>query len=175
MINNLTHKAINLKTELTSILADIETSSYRLASIESTLKKLNTLSIKQQDLLMQSLECIRYGLRRAAIVLAWAAFIDFIHDIVASDNFKTVIIYHAAWNIKIKEDLREVSDYHLIEFLKKCGFIKRTFYKALHGLLNTRNEAAHPEDIEPDHNKALSFISDCIARINLLRNKNYPT
>jgi hypothetical protein len=41
--------------------------------------------------------------------------------------------------------------------------------KALHGLLNKRNECAHPSDFYPDMNGSLGYISELLSRVATLQ------
>jgi hypothetical protein len=43
--------------------------------------------------------------------------------------------------------------------------------KALHGLLNKRNECAHPSDFYPDMNGSLGYISELLSRVATLQTK----
>lgn len=59
-------------------------------------------------------------------------------------------------------------DFQLIEAARKLGLCTKTFMKALHGLLNKRNECAHPSDFFPDLNEALGYLSEIFKRIETL-------
>jgi hypothetical protein len=41
--------------------------------------------------------------------------------------------------------------------------------KALHGLLNRRNECAHPSEYFPDLNQTLGYVSELFSRIEWLQ------
>jgi len=43
--------------------------------------------------------------------------------------------------------------------------------EALHGLLNTRNECAHPSDFFPDLNDAVGYVSSLVKRVDHLQKK----
>ena len=43
--------------------------------------------------------------------------------------------------------------------------------KALHGLLNRRNECAHPSDYFPDLNETLGYLSELFQRIEYLERR----
>ena len=44
--------------------------------------------------------------------------------------------------------------------------------KALHGLLNKRNECVHPSDYYPDVNETLGFISELFTRAETLQKRS---
>ncbi len=43
--------------------------------------------------------------------------------------------------------------------------------KALHGLLNKRNECAHPEDYYPSLNDTLGYLDEIFKRIGMLQSR----
>lgn len=153
------------KKQSTSILQKVETSSSRIITIEESYKQLSNLSLKQDDLFRQAIRCVENGLYRAAHVMAWAAFIDFFHEKMAEDGFAKLKIERPNWNLNCTEDLREQSDYQLIDAAKVMKFITKTEQKALQGLLNRRNECAHPEDFFPGLNESLGYLSELIKRV----------
>ena len=97
--------------------------------------------------------------------MAWAAFIDFLHNKLAEDNFQKLAFAMTSWRLNVVEDLREQSDFQVIEAAKKINFLRRSEQKALHGLLNKRNECAHPEDYYPKLNDTLGFVTEILTRI----------
>jgi len=60
---------------------------------------------------------------------------------------------------------------------QKFNFINLTKseMKALHGLLNKRNECAHPSEYFPDLNETLGYISELLNRIRKIRERNIKT
>lgn len=153
---------------VSSILAKVETSPTRIITVENSYVQLEQLSLKQDDLFRQALRCAENGLYRAAHVMAWAAFVDFIHFKLAEDGFVKLRKARPKWTIKAVEDLREISDYQIIEACANINLIRRTEKRALHGLLNKRNECAHPEDFYPGINESLGYLSELIQRIGAL-------
>jgi len=121
--------------------------------------------VKQDDLLKQSLRCIENELYRAAHVMAWASLMDFLEEKSVSDlNLLNSI--RSNWKIKSVEDLRDIgSDFQIIEAVKELQICTRTEEKALQGLLNRRNECAHPTDYYPKLNESLGYVSEIIQRI----------
>lgn len=146
-------------------LGQLEQSGTRVITLEESYKKLRALSVKQDDLLRQAFRCTENELYRAAHVMAWAAFIDFLHNKLAEDHFKKLAAAMTNWRLDAIEDLREQSDFQVIEAAKKINFLRRSEQKALHGLLNKRNECAHPEDYYPKLNDTLGFVTEILTRI----------
>jgi hypothetical protein len=56
----------------------------------------------------------------------------------------------------------------VIEAGKEAGAYNRTTMKALHGLLNRRNECAHPSEYFPDLNETLGYVGELFKRIKQL-------
>jgi len=154
------------------ILARAEDSSARVITIDSTYRRLGQLSLKQDELLRQSLRCVEHELYRAAHVMAWAAFVDFVHEKLGEDSFTKLRNARPNWHISCAEDLREHSDHQVIDSLREVGLCRKTEVKALQGLLNTRNECAHPEDYHPGLNEALGYVSQLLRRIASLQRRS---
>lgn len=168
-INEILERIAIFQRVSKATLARVETSPARLITVEQSYSRIAGLSIKQDDLFRQALRCIENGLFRAAHVMAWAAFIDFFHNKLAEDGFRKLKAARPNWKITIPEDLREQSDFHLIEGAKDIGFLTKTEQKALQGLLNRRNECAHPEDFYPGLNESLGYLSEVIKRIDTFK------
>lgn len=154
------------------IFSSLETSKSRIVNLEYTYKKLGGLSIHQDELFRQSLRCVENELYRAAHVMAWAGFIDFMDEKLASDGFVKLKTERSKWNFLSLEDLREIStEYARIEAAKAVGLCSKTEMKAFHGLLNKRNESAHPSAYYPDLNETLGYISELLKRIEDLQTR----
>jgi hypothetical protein len=169
LLKIFSEKITKFKRESKKILSTHETSNSRIITIEDSYKKLSQLSLKQDELIRQSLRCIEQELYRAAHVMAWASFMDFIEEkiIIKISNLQKI---RPKWNIKDLESLREnVPEYQIIEVLQVMGICSKTDTKAFHGLLNKRNECAHPSDYFPGLNQSLGYISEIIDRIKKLQ------
>lgn len=160
--------------EAHEILSRVESSVSRIISLEESYKKLSGLSIKQDELFRQSLRCTEHGLFRAAHVMAWAGFMDFIEDKLSVRKMKKLRSVRSNWNYTTMEELREyVSEYQLIEALKDVGLCRKNEVKALLGLLNKRNESAHPSEFYPLLNETLGFISELTQRIENIKSRKF--
>ena len=120
----------------------------------------------------QALRCVEHTLYRAAHVLAWAGFIDFLEEKLGLDGLVKLRAARTAWKAGTLEELREsVVEYQLIEVAKELGLCTKTQMKALHGMLNKRNECAHPSDFYPDMNDTLGYISELLSRVTIMQPK----
>lgn len=153
------------------ILATHEASKSRIVVLENTYRQLGGISLLQDDLFRQALRCAENDLFRAAHVMAWAGTMDFIQEKLASDGFVKLKASRPNWVVSSVDDLREYSDFSIIEALKAMGVCTKTEMKALHGLLNKRNECAHPSNYYPNLNETLGYISEILQRIKTLQTK----
>ena len=163
----LFNSVYNINLEVNNILSKVEDSKSRIITVETSLQKLQKLSIKQENLFREALKCIEYKLFKAAYVLSWSAFIDFLTD-------------SYIYNIDSKEthpDIRiKFSDYELIEELRAKKIIDKNCENKLKDLRRSRNEYAHPSDFEPDLNETLGYVSTIFSRIKYMQTKiNQPT
>src|SRR5260370_29613078 len=89
------------------ILSRHEAARSSVIRLEETYKRLGALSLRQDDLFRQALRCIEQDLYRAAHVMAWAAFMDFLEEKLASDGLATVRAVRPNWPAGTVEELRE--------------------------------------------------------------------
>ena len=173
MLREILVRIDNFQKEAHTLFQRYETSKSRIIDVSKSYKQLDTLSIRQDDLFRQALRCVEQGLYRAAHVMAWAAFMDFLEDRIANKGFRKLHNVYPNWaKYKTIEELREyVSEYQLIECTKKLSLCSKTQAKALLGLLNKRNECAHPSDFYPELNESLGYISELFKRISQLQSR----
>jgi hypothetical protein len=154
-----------MELEAGRILASHEGAAARTITLEDSYKRLDELSLTQDELFRESLRAIEVGLFRAAHVLAWAGFIDFLHHSLADGGMTQLKGLRPKWGLGNSDDLREHADYQVIELGRAANSFTKTVMKALHGLLNKRNECAHPSDYYPDLNETLGYVSELFSRI----------
>ena len=160
--------------ELKVLLARHEASPSRIITLEQSRDRLGSLSLAQDELFREALRATELGLFRAAHVLVWAGFVDFLHEHLWEAHRVVIATERPTWNLSSAQDLRDQTDYAVVEVGKVVGAYSKTVMKALHGLLNKRNECAHPSDYFPDLNGTLGYVSDVFARIEFLLGKEGP-
>lgn len=168
-IEEIVRWAVVLKAETAQILGAVETSKTRRLTLNSSYEKLGALTLKQDDLFRQALRCVEHELYRAAHVMAWAAFVDLLHELIVASRLKELQNARHKWVVKRPEDLRNYSDFQVIEVAVDIRIISKTVMKGLHGLLNKRNECAHPEDYFPTLNDTLGYIDEIFKRAEYIR------
>lgn len=163
-------RARAFEREAHAILGVHEAAPSRLILLEDTYRKLSALSVSQDDLLRQALRCIENELYRAAHVMAWAAFMDFLEAKLASDGLIKLRALRPQWKAAAVEELREnVPEHQLLEAARDLGLCGKTETKALQGLLSKRNECAHPSGYFPSMNETLGYVAELINRIGTLQ------
>lgn len=159
--------------EAHGILAVHEAAPSRLVLLEGTYKKLAILTLRQDDLLRQALRCIENELYRAAHVMAWAAFMDFLEEKIASDGLLKLRALRPNWKASSVEELRDnIVEYQLLEAARDLSLCGKTETKALQGLLSKRNECAHPSNYFPSMNETLGYVTEVLNRIGTLHPKS---
>jgi hypothetical protein len=175
LLNNLLSKLQTFEHEAHQILARHEAAASRVITIEDTYRALTGLSLHQDNLFREALRCIENQLFKAAHVMAWAAFMDYLEDKMIFDYLSDIKTVRPKWPISGKEDLREQgTEYQLIAVCRQVKLFTRNEERAFHGLLNTRNECAHPSSYSPTLNETLGFVSQLLNRINTLQQKSHP-
>jgi hypothetical protein len=173
LISKLLDRVRAFECEAHQVLSVHESTPSRIVLLEDTYKRISTLSIRQDELLRQALRCIENELFRSAYVMAWAGFMDFLEEKLVSGGFKKLLAIRPGWRATTVEELREtVVEFQLIEVARELGLCTRTEMKALHGLLNKRNECAHPSDYFPSLNESLGYVSEILQRIGQLQRKS---
>lgn len=154
------------------ILARHEAAVSRVITVEDTYRTLSGLSLHQDQLFREALKCVENRLFRAAHVIAWAGFMDYLEEKMMSKFLTDIKAVKPNWSITSIDDLREqATEYQLIQVCRKIKFFSKNEEKAFLGLLNKRNECAHPSNYDPSLNETLGFISELVSRINTLQLK----
>jgi hypothetical protein len=164
----LLDRIARLGREANAVLATHEAANARLLTLEDSYATLTGLTLDQDELFREALRATEVGLFRAAHVLAWAGFNDFLHEHLFTHHLASLKVARPKWTLNNPEDLRDWSEFAVIEAGKASGAFNNTMMKALHGLLNRRNECAHPSDYFPDLNEALGYIGELFKRITQL-------
>lgn len=172
MIEDLISAAESFKAAAEEIFGFHEASPHRVAQLNESYARLDDINALQDDMLRQALRCIELQVFRGAHVLAWAAVVDFLQRHAGRDDFAALNKAREKWGIKDLDHLRDtVGEHNLIEGMKAAALLSKSEMKSLLGLLNKRNECAHPTDYFPDLNESLGYVSECIGRLSGLMRK----
>ena len=174
MLDVLKSRVLNFEAAAHKLLQTHEGATSRIIDARKSLARVSALSVKQEDMLKQSVRCIEVEVFRAAHILAFAAFADYLQEVASRDKFVALNAARPNWKVTSIDDLRErFTDHAFIEALEVAKLISKSERKAFHGLLNRRNECAHPTDFYPDMNQSLGYISEVVSRLEALK-KIYP-
>ena len=175
ILQDLLSRVHAFENEAHLILARHEAAVSRVITLEDTYRTLTGLSLRQDELLREALKCVENRLFKAAHVMAWAGFMDYWEEKMMSEYLAKIKAARPKWSISSIEDLREqATEYQLIEVCREVKLLSKNEGKALLGLLNKRNECAHPSNYDPGLNETLGFISELLSRINTLQLKSRP-
>ena len=175
MLQDVLSRVSTFENEARRILARHEATVSRVITIEDTYRTLTGLSLHQDNLFGEALRCVEEQLFRAAHVMAWAGFMDYVEEKMMSKYLAKIKASRPKWPINSIDDLREQApEYQLIQVCRQVGFFNKSEEKAFLGLLNRRNECAHPSNYHPNLNETLGFISELLSRIKTLQLKSHP-
>lgn len=174
MLESVLRRVNSFREEAHRILSVHEAAPSRVVILDETYKKLQGLSLQQDELLRQALRCVENELYRASHILAWTALMDLVENILASDGFKKLNSVRAKWNTSSLDQLGEsVTEFQIIEACKDLRLATKGEMRILHGFLSKRNLCAHPSDFFPDYNQTLGYMADILNMIKNLQNKPY--
>lgn len=162
-------RVVAMEVDAQRLLAVHESAPARKITLEESYQRLGQLSVQQDELFREALRAIEVGLYRASHVLAWAGFIDFLHVRVFASGTAALLTIRPKWSISSAEDFREYADYQVVEAGRDLRIYNKTTMKAIHGLLNKRNEAAHPSGYFPTMNETLGYVSEVFNRVDQLK------
>jgi hypothetical protein len=170
------HRVDAFVSEAHSILSTCEDSISRVVTVDQTRKRIASLSILQASLLDEALECVRGGMFRAAHVLAWSAFIDYLEMKLASDELATIKELRPGWaKFKTMEELRDdIPESQIVDVARDAGLLTKGDKRIIDGLLAKRNKCAHPSTYSATLNESLGYVSELISWIRKLDNRQYP-
>jgi hypothetical protein len=161
------------EAEAHELLRKHELAKSRVISLSETRKRLSALSLEQDELFMQAVLCIECGAYRAAHVMSWASFMDYLQQKMASDGLVKVKAKRSAWAkyATIEELREEIPEHQQVEAARDVGLLSKSEMKTIHGLLSKRNECAHPTHYRPGLNESLGYVAELLNRIDRLHGK----
>ncbi|KUI04452.1 hypothetical protein [Mycobacterium sp. IS-3022] len=173
-VEEFRRRASNFERAAHVLLSTQEAAPSRVVTLNETRKQITILNLKQTELLNEAMRAMEAKLYRAAIVMAWAAFVDFLQEKLASDNLVAVHTARPKWsNWTTLDDLREnVPEAQMLDVARDVKLLTKPETKGLHGLLSKRNECAHPSGYAPGLNEALGYVSELLNRIPNINKKS---
>jgi len=159
--------------EAQSMLVKHETSQRsRVITLTTSYDDVTTLNVQQEELLKQALRCAEHGLYRAAHVMAWAAYADFLKEKLASDGLVALRALRTKWvGTDISDLAEQYTEFAFLEAARDLKLLSKADFKALAGDLSRRNECAHPSGYLPGLNETLGYVAGLVQRIRSLSGK----
>ena len=166
-LEDILRRVSNFENAAHSMLSSFETAPSRVVSLAETRKQVTILNLKQSELLEEAFRAMEVSLFRPAIIMAWAAFMDFVQEKLSADGLAKIHEKRPLWSKWTSlEDLREnVTEFQMLDAARDVKLLTKTETKALKGLLSKRNECAHPSGYKPGLNEALGYVSELLNRI----------
>ncbi len=173
-LQEILDKTNKFEEEAHRIFSKHEGTKSGTVTLTQTQKRLTCLSLKQNELLQEAIKSIKNELYRGAYVLAWAAFIDFLEEKLASDGLVKVKQHRPNWSkFKTIEELREnVPEFQLIDVAHDVNLLTKAETKTIQGLLSKRNECAHPSSYTPRFAESLGYLDEIFNRIEQIQKRN---
>lgn len=156
----------DLEADHRRIASTVQASKSRAASVEVTLKRVQSLSSKQSALMDESAKAAAYALYRSAHVAAFAALADALHVRIDRLGKLAALTANRKWKLAQIEDLQDYSDYQVAEAAKEVGALTKTQMRTFHGLLHLRNQCAHPTGYDPDLDQTLGYLSSTLKELD---------
>lgn len=172
-ISNILKKSRDFEFDAHRILAIQENSISRIIIADNSRRRLKVLSLPQEEMFTQAITCTEHSLFKAAHVMAWAGFMDYVEQIIVNEYFSTLTIKRPTWvKYNTVEEIREnIPEFQIIDAARDVGMVTKSETKTIHGLLSKRNECAHPSGYSPDLNECLGYLAEILNRIENINNK----
>lgn len=166
-LTDLLRRVADFERAAHKLLSAHEGAPSRVVSLSDTRKQVTILNLKQSELLEEGLRAMEASLYRPAIVMAWAAFMDFLQEKLAADGLVKVHQKRPNWSKwTTLDDMKEnVTEFQMLEAARDVKLLLKAETKALQGLLSKRNECAHPSGYTPGLNEALGYVSELLNRM----------
>ena len=175
IVKDVTVRVAVFAAEAHAVLSRFESArASRVMAVEDSRQQLKGLSLQQEQLFDEALNCVSHGLYRAAIVAAWQGYMDLLDAKLGSDGFVKLRAARPRWpQSGTIEDIRdETPEHQRIELARQLGLIDKASMKSLQGMLSTRNTCAHTSAYTPSLNASLGYVTDLIDRAATLLTKS---
>jgi hypothetical protein len=138
--------------------------------VEHDVSELNKVLANIKDpivkaFVQESVDCLRIGALKAAIVLLWAGAVRTIQEKTLAKGITQVNTELQKYDSKARpvkkiEDFQYIREETLLLVAEGVGVLDKTTRGILHTNLQTRNGCGHPNKYNPGIAKAKSFIED---------------
>lgn len=129
-------------------------------------------SKEQKSFLDEAIKCFEVKAYRASIIMSWLITMDVLYEFILIPSnlaiFNSSIQTHGKYKkitIVKKDDFADIKESDFIELLRVSKFISNDIRKILDEKLGLRNSSAHPNTINFEELKTMSFIKDLVTNV----------
>jgi len=159
-----TRKAVNAQSAANKILADEGNSRARVAFLEDVGGKLSGSPIDVQEYFEEAILCLKNGLVRSSIVVAWSGFFSIFCEKLLSGNEMEIRKCREKWKFSDINTFKEgYPEAQIIEVAKEVSFISNPRRRMLDGWLSQRNQCAHPTIYRPSLNVGIGYLDTMVS------------
>jgi hypothetical protein len=162
LLDFLVQRTAKAKPEAHRILSQHERSASRVVIREGLLRRLSGLPIDVQDRYSEAVSCLERGLRRGAIVMAWAGHFHVYGGAASKPMRNGVRVARPKWFFRDATDKENVVEAQILDVGKDVGFIGKPRLKVLQGRLATRNQRTRSISQCQSMNTAIGHIYDML-------------
>ena len=158
-----------LRDNHNSIISSVESARARVVSVEGLYEQLSDFSTERREFMRMAIGCVEHDYYRPAIVMAWAAVLDRIVEILGVDEYKRLRSARPKWEIGSRDELVErYPESQIVDALLAARFVRKRIHRTLQGQLHERNQAAHAGPYRPTFNITLGYIEGALSSLKEL-------
>ena len=117
-----------------------------------------------KEYLLEAVQCLKAGARRAAVVFVWTGAVATIREEVWTFGVKAIESalqrHNPNYRFRKKDDFWRVKDVDLLTVAQGLGVYDQSQRKRLGEALDLRNDCGHPVKYKPREKKVASFVED---------------
>lgn len=163
LYKNWSIKAKTAETASKEILSFYGDSHSRIINLNDLMNRLSGLPVDINSYFKESIFCLEYGLKRAAVVLSWAGFFQVFSENIYNKYENNIRSLRVKWTFKDLTELKEnYPEAQIIDVAKEVKAINKGDLKIYQGQLAFRNQCAHPTFFQPSLNNAIGFVDSMI-------------
>lgn len=158
-----------LREDHNEIISNVESARARVVSVEALYEQLTGKSPERDELMRMAIGCVEHDYYRPAIVMAWAAVVDRIVEVLGLDGYERLRSTRTKWVVGSRDELIErYPESQILDALLDAGFVRRRLHRTLQGQLHQRNQAAHAGPYRPTFNITLGYIEGALSSLKEL-------
>lgn len=106
--------------------------------------RLDLLTMEGRQAIAEAVRAVEAGLYSSAIVIAWGALVDCLHEVAWQDQFHALNAHLSVRRKpKSRDSIRDVRDYDFLAACHEAGILGSAQHGVLDSMLKERNRAGH--------------------------------